>query len=784
MRKLIGIFIIVLLAGFMAPHVHANNALGDGIIIIDPPPFPRPEPMRWLTIRYHQVQVTIEDQIAVTRVDQVFRNDSDFDVEGSYLFPLPPGAAVQRFVMWVDGAPLEAKILPANEARAIYEDYVRRNQDPALLEYVGRDAVQARIFPIPPGAERRIELEYTQVLPAEGGLLHYRYPLNTERFSAQPLENLSISVEIRSTTPLHALYSASHQDQILIQRDSETHATVSYEAQQLYPDRDFELFISRGEDAIGANLLTYRQGAEDGFFLLMLSPGLARDAQQVLPKDIVLVLDTSGSMEGEKLQQAKVALRYVLQHLNNEDRFNVVAFSSGVRTYASTLQPPTEAESAIQWIESLEALGGTNIYLALSEALRQADDERPKVILFLTDGLPTEGITDEGTLLSTLAQEAPPAVRIFPFGVGYDVNTLLLDQIAEDHKGRPTYVEPGERLDEIVSTFYDRVQSPVLTDIKLDFGAANVYDVYPEPLPDLFAGTQLIIAGRYTGNGPQQITLTGAVGDQRQSKSYEVTFTESGGPTFIPRLWATRRIGYLLTQIRLKGEQPEWVDAVVALSLRYGIITPYTSFLVEEDVLTSEGRQQAAEDLVAAAPMEAYGEQAVQDAKARQNLGGAETMPPAAMQLPANGDLANPNPITTIRYVNDKTFLCQNDSCTDTVFIPDKMTAMTVRFGSEMYWQMVQEVPRWNDYLALGTNVTFVAEDGTAYQVQAGENVIEDPLLQLPTTTPTASPVTAANGTPTPMPTAIARQAQEQQFCAGAIILMLLVMGAALMLRR
>ena len=205
-------------------------------------------------------------------------------------------------------------------------------------------------------------------------------------------------------------------------------------------------------------------------------------------------------MESEKLQQARVALRYVLQHLNSEDRFNVVAFSSGVRTYASALQPPTEAESAIQWIESLEALGGTNIYLALSEALRQADDERPKVILFLTDGLPTEGITDEGTLLFTLDQEAPTVVRIFPFGVGYDVNTLLLDQIAENHKGRPTYVEPGERLDEIVSTFYDRVQSPVLTDIKLDFGTANVYDVYPEPLPDLFAGTQLIIAGRYTGN--------------------------------------------------------------------------------------------------------------------------------------------------------------------------------------------------------------------------------------------------------------------------------------------
>lgn len=782
MRKLTGILIMVLLAGLLVPPVLAENVLQDGIIIIDPPPLPQPEPIRWLTIRHHRVEVSIEDQIAVTRVDQVFRNDGPFDAEGTYLFPLPPGATVERFVMWVDGTPVEARVLPANEARTIYEDYVRRNQDPALLEYVGRDAVQARIFPIPPGGERRVELEYTQVLPAEGGLLHYRYPLNTERFSAQPLEALSIFVEIHSTTPLRALYSASHQDQVLIQRDSETHATLSYEAQQLYPDRDFEVFISRAEDTIGASLLTYRQDAEDGFFLLLLAPALARDTQQVFPKDVLLVLDTSGSMEGEKLQQAKDALRYVLQHLNTEDRFNAIAFSSGVRTYASALRPPTEAEAAIQWIESLEAIGGTNIYLALSEALKQADDARPKIILFLTDGLPTEGITDEGALLSALNQEAPAAVRIFPFGVGYDVNTVLLDQIAENHKGRPTYVEPGEQLDEIVSTFYDRVQSPVLTDINLNFGNIQVYDVYPEPLPDLFAGTQLIVAGRYTGSGPQQIMLTGAVAEQQQTYTYTVNFAESGGATFIPRLWATRRIGHLLTQIRLKGEQPEWVDAVVALSLRYGIITPYTSFLVEEDILTSGGRQQAAQDLMAASPTEDYGEQAVQEAKARQGLGGAESMPPAAMELPVSEDAAGQMPVTTIRYVNDKTFLCRDGSCTDTVFIPDKMTAINVRFGSERYWKLVQDAPMWNAYLALGTEVTFVSEDGTAYRVQADEDITEDPLPQLPTPAPTTLPPTTAS-TATPMPTAIARQAQEEQFCAGAIILMLLITGVALVLR-
>ncbi len=777
MRRLTSVLIAVLLTGLLAGPV-----LGDGIIIIDPPPLPPPDWGPWLTIRYHRVQVTIEDQVAITRVDQVFRNDGRFDAEGTYMFPLPPGATVQRFVMWVDGVPVEAKILPAAEARAIYENYVRRRQDPALLEYVGRDAVQARIFPIPPGAERRIELEYTQILPAENGLLHYRYPLNTERFSAGPLEQLNIAVEISSKTPLRALYSSSHQDQMLIQRDSETHATLSYEAQHLYPDRDFELFIGLGDDAVGAHLLTYRQGVEDGFFLLMLTPGFDRDASRVLAKDVVLVLDTSGSMEGEKLQQAKDALRYVLQHLNSEDRFNVVAFSSGVRTYAPALRPPKEAEDAIRWVENLEALGGTNIYLALSEALRQTEHERPTVVLFLTDGLPTEGITDENALLAALNQEAPASARIFPFGVGYDVNTILLDQLAEDHRGRPTYVEPGERLDEIVSTFYDRVQSPVLTNISLDFGGVNVYDVYPQPLPDLFAGTQLIVTGRYVGSGPQQITLTGVFGQQQQIATYQVDFTPRAGQEFIPRLWATRRIGYLLTQIRLKGEQTEWVDAVVALSLRYGIITPYTSFLVEEDILTSTGRQQAAQDFLEAPAMEAYGEQAVQEAKARQGLGGAEAMPPAAMELPTAENSTDEVVRTTIRYVNNKAFLCREDVCTDTTFVPDQMSTITVRFGSDNYWQLVRETPAWNGYLALGTHVIFVSEDGTAYKVESGDSVIEDPLPQLPQAD--ATPQTRQDSTPTPMPTAIARQAKEQQFCAGAVILMLLALGAALLLRQ
>ncbi|HQE92827.1 MAG TPA: VIT domain-containing protein [Anaerolineae bacterium] len=741
--------IAVLLALFVIV-ITARPVLADGIIIIDPPVDPPPDWQPWLTIRYHRVTVAIEDQVAVTKVDQAFRNDGKVPAEGTYVFPLPPGAVVQSFVMWVDGKPIEGEILPADKARDIYESYVQRQRDPALLEYVGRDAVRARIFPIPAGEERRIQLEYTQVLPIADDMMAYRYPLNTERFSALPLEQVSISVSLTSKTPLRAIYSPSHQDEVVITREGAHRATISYEANHVLPERDFELYVGTGSEDIGVNLLTYQTGDEDGFFLLTLMPALATEGQRILPKDIFLVLDTSGSMEGDKLKQAQDALVYVLEHLNPEDRFNVIAFSSGVRMYATTLQAGQEADAASDWVYRLEALGGTNIYLALSAALAQANATRPTVIIFLTDGLATEGIVEAQTLLSTLAQEAPPSVRIFPFGVGYDVNTLFLDQLAQDHKGIPAYVKPEERIAENVSAFYARIQSPVLTNVTLECGAIRTYDVYPTPLPDLYAGTQLIVTGRYTGSGPQSITLTGEVEGQRATYEYEGNFQADKSKDFIPRLWAARKIGYLLTQIRLHGENAEWIDAVVDLSRRYGIITPYTSFLVEEptDALSTEGREHAAEEFtesLQAAPTAVSGASAVEDAEMRKGLGNAEAPPAAGEMLssPTGNDAVKE--LSSIRYVGDKTFLCQNGVCIDTAYIPDQMTPQEVPFMSAMYWELTETQPELAAYFAVGEEVFCVADDGTAYHFRLGAEAEE-------IARPEASSTEEASPTPTPLP--------------------------------
>ena len=697
-------------------------ASADGIIIPEPPPTPWPTPVPYLTIRYHRVTVDIEDQVATTRIDQVFVNESRHEVEGVYVFPLPEEAAISRFSMWVDGKELEGRLLDRDEARRLYEEVVRQRKDPALLEYIGRNAFQARIFPIPPGGERRIQIEYTEVLPMEGGLVRYLYPLDTERFSPKPLEEVAIEVTIRASHPIKAVYSPSHE--VEVEREGERQALVSYEESQVLPDRDFELYYSFSEEDLGAGLLSYKRPGEDGFFLLLVAPKMEVEEEEVVAKDVLLVLDTSGSMKGDKIEQAKGALEFVLRRLNDEDRFNIVAFSSGIRLYADGLRPAEEADEALSFVRGLEARGGTNIHRALLTALEQAGEERPTFIIFLTDGLPTVGETEVETILEHVKQQAPEGVRFFAFGVGYDVNTILLDTLAKDHRGATVYVHPGEDIEEEVSELYAKISTPLLSDISLDFGPIKVEDIYPDPLPDLFAGSQLMVVGRYREGGETSVTLRGIAGGQERRFVYhDLTFEREGGHEFIARLWATRRIGYLLTQIRLHGEERELVEEIVDLSIRYGIITPYTSFLVDEreEVLGEAARKGIVQEQlrILSAPAPAYGAKAVEKSVVQEGL--------------RRADRATPPSTEVVRHVGDKTFVLREGVWMDTTYQPDRMKPVKVSFGSQAYFQLLAEHPEWGRYFALGKRLIVVL-DGKAYQVEE----TPDALQASPTPTPSS----------------------------------------------
>ncbi|WP_334114666.1 VIT domain-containing protein [Methanothrix soehngenii] len=714
--------IIAISSGLMSP------AGADGIIIVDPPPGVDVRLDQSLAIKYHHVDIQIKDQVATTRVDQVFVNDNPWTAEGTYIFPLPEGAAVSDFVMWVDGKAVHGEILEADEARTIYDDVVRRMKDPALLEYVGRKALKASVFPIPPGEERKIELEYSQILPVENGLVHYIYPLSTERFSSRPLEDLVVRAQIESREPLKAVYSSRHE--VSIDREDDYHALLGLEQSDVLPDRDFELFYTISSEKIGLNLLSFKEEGQDGFFLLLAAPDVKVNEEEIVVKDIILVLDTSGSMQGEKMDQAKEAARYVLDHLNPLDRFAIVSFATTTRSFSPSLEPAAQADKGKDFLDRLEAMGSTDINRAMIEAVGLAEEVRPTTLIFLTDGLPTEGVTVTGAILDNVAREAPDNVRIFSFGVGDDVDTDLLDQISMDNGGASTYVRPGEEIDEEVSAFYRKVKMPVLSDLSLDWGDIIVDQVYPQRIPDLFAGSQLIMLGRYREGGPAKITLKGMVNQEERSYTYEdLSFRKEGGDDFIPRLWATRAVGYYLTQIRLYGEKQEWIDSIVSLSTRYGIITPYTSFLVQEkDIFSDKGREEAIsdfeEEMAAAAAEPAFGEAAVEKAVYQKSLSAA----PVGAAVPVNMSVSTGIDGTSkmvrvsevLKNVGSKTFLWRNDTWIDTTF-DRSMKTKKVAFLGEEYFDLISQVPVLGSYFALGERV-IVVHEGQAYETVAEDD--------------------------------------------------------------
>lgn len=722
MWKYILLMIIAVSVGLMSP------AGADGIIIVDPPPGVDVRLDQSLAIKYHHVDIQIKDQVATTRVDQVFVNDNPWAAEGTYIFPLPQGAAVSDFVMWVDGKAVHGEILEADEARTIYDDVVRRMKDPALLEYVGRKALKASVFPIPPGEERKIELEYSQILPVENGLVHYIYPLSTERFSSRPLEDLVVRAQIESREPLKAVYSSRHE--VSIDREDDYHALLGLEQSDVLPDRDFELFYTISSEKIGLNLLSFKEEGQDGFFLLLAAPDVKVNEEEIVVKDIILVLDTSGSMQDEKMDQAKEAARYVLDHLNPLDRFAIVSFATTTRSFSPSLEPAAQADKGKDFLDRLEAMGSTDINRAMIEAVGLAEEVRPTTLIFLTDGLPTEGVTVTGAILDNVARESPDNVRIFSFGVGDDVDTDLLDQISLDHGGASTYVRPGEEIDEEVSAFYRKVKIPVLSDLSLDWGDIIVDQVYPQRIPDLFAGSQLILLGRYREGGPAKITLKGMVNQEERSYTYEdLSFRKEGGDDFIPRLWATRAVGYYLTQIRLYGEKQEWIDSIVSLSTRYGIITPYTSFLVQEkDIFSDKGREEVIsdfkEEMAAAAAEPAFGEAAVEKVVYQKSLSAA----PVGAAVPVNMSVSTGIDGTSkmvrvsevLKNVGSKTFLLKNDTWIDTTF-DRSMKTKKVAFLGEEYFDLISQVPVLGSYFALGERV-IVVHEGQAYETVAEDD--------------------------------------------------------------
>jgi len=594
--------LLAVLALFLA--LPTLDAAAQGIVLETtwhrhPPRRPTPRRTQRMRLKSHRVNVLIEDQVARTSVEQVFFNPNPWPMEGIYVFPLPRGAAIGEFTMSMGGKQVKGEVLDAKRARAIYLSIVHRRKDPGLLEFAGRSLIRARLFPIPARGETKVTLSFSQVLEPEGGLVEWRYPMRSDKFAPGPV-NIAGRIEIRAQAGVSNVFSPSHKLDIV--RKDENSVVASFEETRSAADRDLQVLFGLGRKDFGVVLTTHKPAGEDGYFLMLLAPNTSTRKTAVLPKDIVFVIDTSGSMGdrgGQKMRQAKAALEYALGRLDARDRFNVISFSTEARPFRDgpIVAGKENVQAALEYVRKLEATGGTAIHAALVSALGGLNREagRVPIVIFLTDGRPTIGPTGVETILKDTVRSNRAQARLFVFGVGDQLNATLLTSLADQHQGSTNFVAEREDIEVKVSDFVDKVSSPVLTDVTVDITDVGQHDVYPRKLGDLFKGQQVVVVGRYRGDGARAITLHGRLGAELRSFVYEGTFSKDARHDFLPRLWAVRKVGYLLSEIRRNGEKKELVDEIRKLGIRHGIVTPYTSFLVvEEDELRRRSGRPAA----------------------------------------------------------------------------------------------------------------------------------------------------------------------------------------------
>ena len=663
------------------------------------------------------VRTRIDGRVAVVEVEEQFRNAGGGIAEGTYLYPLPGEAVFQNFSLWMGETEVRGEMMNAEQARGIYEEIVRRLRDPALLTLEGHGLIRARVFPIQPGETRRVVLRYTQLLQRAGDALRMRYAIGQrgalpgtgflDRAPNTPADRFTFRVTVPNAdsygtpySPTHAITSRRTGDQLLITLDSAASG-------------DVELFVPVRRGLVGTSLVAHAPGGEDGYFMLLVSPAQEDDAP-ALARDLTFVVDVSGSMSGDKIEQAKAALRQALNTLGGQDRFRLIAFSNRVTNFRDgfAAASPENLEAARRFVDGLQADGGTNIAGALDAALSATvAEERLPLVLFLTDGLPSVGEQAP----ERIAQNAGARIgrsRIFTFGVGHDVNTYLLDRLAQEGRGTAEYVAPEANVEAAVGALLNKIRHPALANLRIEHAPVELVQTYPSRLPDVFFGEELVIFGRYHGTGGGEIVVSGQRGGRTERFTARAVFPASARENeFIPRLWASRRIGELTRQIRIEGASQNLVQEVRDLGLRYGILTEYTSYLVQEPVTSTAQlqtmRQVMPNQAAPAAPRAQTGAGAFNSARSSSAMMGAGSLAAADAAAEARiGELGagRGTALSDMRRVHGRLFVKIGEVWTDAAH-QDSLRVIEVAPFSEAYFQLVRALPALAQYLRLGDEV-------------------------------------------------------------------------------
>ncbi|MDF1751366.1 MAG: VIT and VWA domain-containing protein [Verrucomicrobiales bacterium] len=757
MKKILGLLSAILLS---------SNLMGQGLIITDQPViglpphriFPRPpRPIdRYLPIQVKRsdVETSIKGQIATTTISQTLYNPANRRVQGFFLFPIPNDARIDSFAMEIDGELTEGELLDSDKARKIYEDIVRRTLDPALFEYSEQNLFKVRIFPFESCSTKEIRIKYTQLLPKDGNLVNYTLPLKSREHCLTPDKkaagkfNLEVSLDTPKDQRFRTIYSPSHDISVEF-NDKKNKATVTLADKAASPVSDFQLVYSTAPSdketpPLTTEFFTYydKDKKDEGHFLVLVSPQVWNDAPLApQPKDVVFVLDSSASMRDGKLDKAKEGLDFCLDSLNPDDRFQIVRFSTDSETLFKSLVPATKENltRAGDFIKTIKAIGGTAVEEALSVAVdslsaTKNEDNRPRQIIFITDGKPTLGATDEKVLVKGVQRQLADAevkARVFSFGIGAKINTHLLDLLARETKAHTQYALPTEDIEHKISRFYSKFAEPVFSDLSIDItGADWIRALTPKNIPDVFRGDQLVILGRFKkSNENGELTLSGNFRGKETTFTYPFSFAGGGKQNqFIPRLWAVRRVGWLLEQIRLNGESDELKDEVTSLAREYAIVTPYTSWLILEDeakrgvpvtnrsLREFDATPMARRELRTKADAFAYeksGDEALAAAASEADFKSASNIAAQSRAMKrSNYSAAAPAPGAVqiepeTQLINGKTFYRNSDQWvdSDSQALGKDTPVRQIKFGTDEYFTFLRNNPQASQWFSAGNNL-------------------------------------------------------------------------------
>jgi len=669
------------------------------------------------------VRVELRDRVLRYEVEERFVNRGGGLGEVDYVFPLPNGAAFRDLKLSIDGQMVAGETLNANEARQVYEDIVRRKRDPALVEWMGHGMLRVRIFPFNSGEERRIIVRFETVAGREGDAVRVDYFRGTQTgtrtadFGPRKDElggRTNFQLTYRAGGELGEPYSPTHE--LDIERDE---AVRRVSIRNGGPDVTV-LVAMRRSNAASVALLANARRDEPGYALITVTPP-TDVANARLPRDVTFVMDVSGSMSGRKLEQAKAAGRQLLRSLSEQDRFRLIDFSTDVRMFRDEFSTATQenVRAAERYLDNLEANGGTNISGALEAALRTTDrrpetedrrpqfDDRLPLVLFMTDGAATIGERDPAAI-ATMASRLRRNARVFTFGVGQDVNIGLIEQLAVEGRGTPHFVRPEENVERVVGLVMSQLRQPLLTDVRISIdGSVRLTRMYPQAPIDVFAGEDLVLLARYDGSGDANVVVTGRSGNREVRWSSERRFPrEEFENAFVPRLWATQRIGWLTTEKRRNGGNSEINEEIRSLGERFGIPTEFTSYLVKEPAMVAQNLTrrdmrptQGSSGMGAAQPAPA----AVQFEAARSSADqrAAKSVAAADMTMAANDSIGG---VQVIKRTGAKVFNKDGERWTDAL-MKSGLQVYKVKAYSQSYFALLQKLPELRESFAIGDRV-------------------------------------------------------------------------------